>query len=285
MTDPSTSSSLTSIPKNLPPRTSADGDQLVPRILWQTMKQDRLPAVMARWMQTWIDGNPEYSYRFFDDDDVREFIATEFSDYLEAYDRLEFGASKADLWRYLILYRYGGVYVDVDCECIEPLRSWIDPKASFVTQLGTNQDVCQWMLISAPGNPILRLAAERARARILAGNTRVRYRGFGFEDGQIGLQPGHIEIRHAVKGLAGPPVLQEAAESCFEDPELASLFEATQVVCVSRKRSCQMGGRVAHHIRDEEYVAGLALMSAPHYSRRELLAARLRKLLRRVGLG
>ena len=44
----------------------------------------------------------------------REFISKYFNkDVLEAYDTLLPGAYKADLWRYCILYKMGGIYMDI----------------------------------------------------------------------------------------------------------------------------------------------------------------------------
>jgi len=49
----------------------------------------------------------------FHDAACREFIAQEYPpDVLMAYDRLIPTAFKADLWRYCVLYKYGGVYLD-----------------------------------------------------------------------------------------------------------------------------------------------------------------------------
>ena len=50
----------------------------------------------------------------FNDDACREFLAMTFpTDVVYAYDRLIPTAFKADLWRYCILYMFGGVYMDI----------------------------------------------------------------------------------------------------------------------------------------------------------------------------
>ncbi|MBE0653157.1 MAG: glycosyl transferase, partial [Bacteroidales bacterium] len=97
------------------------------------MKSSQVPAIMKEYTETWIENNPEYEYRFFDDDDMIDFVSTDFPAYLEAFKRIKYGASKADLWRYLIMYKHGGVYADMDCRCINPLRLWIDQGARYVT--------------------------------------------------------------------------------------------------------------------------------------------------------
>lgn len=56
----------------------------------------------------------------FNDADCRTFIMNEYPpDVLTAYDRLIPTAFKADLWRYCILYKYGGVYLDVKYQFID----------------------------------------------------------------------------------------------------------------------------------------------------------------------
>src|SRR3954470_8471971 len=94
------------IPKYLAPREQADYMQKVPKVIWQTMKTNRVPVVMKDFADSWINKNPEYEYRFHDNDDIIEFLKNDFPEYLEGYNKLKFGASKADLWRYLIMYKY-----------------------------------------------------------------------------------------------------------------------------------------------------------------------------------
>jgi mannosyltransferase OCH1-like enzyme len=61
-----------------------------------------------------IHQNPEFEYRFFDDNDCRNYIIQHFpKEVLFAYDSLIPGAFKADLWRYCVLFKEGGVYLDI----------------------------------------------------------------------------------------------------------------------------------------------------------------------------
>jgi hypothetical protein len=58
--------------------------------------------------------NPEFQHFLYDDNMCREFIRDNFpEDVLRAYDLLIPGAYKADLWRYCILYKKGGIYLDI----------------------------------------------------------------------------------------------------------------------------------------------------------------------------
>jgi mannosyltransferase OCH1-like enzyme len=261
-------SDLYTIPNRLPPRNGEAYDQCVPKIIWQTMKANSVPKIMKDYSDSWIGLNPEYEYRFFDDQDIARFIATEFPEFIAVFNKIKQGAVKADLWRYLILYKFGGVYADMDCRCIAPLRKWIQPGANWVTQLGINRDVCQWLIITVPGNPVLKKAAEKSKGNLIHAKEYGEYQGFYVgADQRMELCKSVDPIRsyHPIMKLAGPPVLQEAAEECFLDPSCAALFKSTQIVCISGKVSCQMNGNVQHEYRNQEYIQALEKLSTPHY--------------------
>ena len=192
-------SDLVIIPKYVAPREQVNVNQRVPRIIWQTMKTNRVPAVLKSYADTWINLNPEYEYRFFDNDDILNFIQSEFPDFLSAYNKIKYGASKADLWRYLVLYKYGGIYADLDCRCLNPLRNWIDTEARLATQIGINNDMCHWLIISEPGNPIFMRAANEAVRHIETKQFKVTYSGFDYDGKILALRDGKAhEINHDI---------------------------------------------------------------------------------------
>jgi mannosyltransferase OCH1-like enzyme len=67
---------------------------------------------------------PDWNYVLTDDVDNRKLVETHFPDFLETYDSFPRGIQRADAVRYIWLYLYGGVYMDLDSELqksIEPL--------------------------------------------------------------------------------------------------------------------------------------------------------------------
>ncbi len=256
------------IPKKLDPRTSPKCVQKIPKIIWQTMNTNRLPILLKSYIDTWINLNPEYEYRFFDDTDILDFLKTDFPDYLEGYRRLKFGASKADLWRYLIIYKYGGVYADIDSKCIKPLCEWVNPNASFVTQLGVNKDICQWLILSIPRNSIFLRAAEKTLQNQEKNNKEISYYGFESKDKRLTFRKNTIpiKVKHEILALSGPPVLQKAAEECFDEGLISQIMDQTQLVCVSGATSCQMNGNVKHDTGDQGYKSSYKLLHLKHYN-------------------
>ena len=58
--------------------------------------------------------NPDFEYRFFDDDDVVRFVDTEFPEFRTMFDTFRFRIQKYDFFRYLSVCRFGGFYLDLD---------------------------------------------------------------------------------------------------------------------------------------------------------------------------
>ena len=55
---------------------------------------------------------PEYDYIFFSENDRIDFIKKNYSNFLETYQKVNVGAYKADLFRIMYLYKFGGLYFD-----------------------------------------------------------------------------------------------------------------------------------------------------------------------------
>jgi len=136
------------------------------RVIFQTHARSTFLPPMQYWaMRTWIDRNPDYRYMFYDDEDVARFIEgywhpllsnAQLDDIREAASLLRRHmpmAASADLLRYMLILKYGGVYVDTDTACIDALSTWIDyEQDSFIVQ--SNMDL-QWIIIAAPDHPVI----------------------------------------------------------------------------------------------------------------------------------
>lgn len=105
----------------------------IPNVIYQTFETKVLPKLLANAVKSWHDMNPEYSWKYYTDKDRREYIKKYFStDVLKTYDLLIPGAYRADLWRYCVIYREGGVYVDIKMGAIKKLSELIDHDTNIV---------------------------------------------------------------------------------------------------------------------------------------------------------
>lgn len=107
--------------------------------------------------------NLEYEYFFYDDKMVYDYIAKNYPEYLYLYNTIIPGAYKADLFRYLVLYKEGGVYLDCKSSTIIPLRMFIPRDVGFISFLDRTPGTIQISFIaSVAGHPLLKKCIDNA---------------------------------------------------------------------------------------------------------------------------
>ena len=98
-----------------------DSSAVIPRILHQSWKTTELPSPADRWRRSWLTLNPDFEHRFYDDDECIDFVRHNAPQFLRIYQGLPTAIQRADLFRYLVVYLTGGMWADIDMECLRPI--------------------------------------------------------------------------------------------------------------------------------------------------------------------
>ena len=148
----------------------------IPANIFQTWHTKNLPPLMQNAVRQVKLFNPRFNHYLFDDNDCREFIKNNFNkEILNAYDTLIPGAYKADLWRYCILYKMGGIYLDIKYKPINRFKfiNLLD-REHFVYDTN-NIDIYNALIVCSPGNEILLNAINK-----VVKNVKNRFYGSSF---------------------------------------------------------------------------------------------------------
>ncbi len=155
----------------------------IPRIIHQTVrsKSDIHPVLQAN-IEKNMALNPSYAHRLYDDDDIETFIADHYGpDMYSLYRQINplYGAAKADFFRYLLIYKVGGIYLDIKSSIEKNLDEILTPEDSFLLSIWHNREgeFCQgwgmhpgcgplgeyqqWNIISKPEHPFVQAVIER----------------------------------------------------------------------------------------------------------------------------
>ena len=130
---------------------------MIPKVIYQTWYKKDLPDNIKKLNENMLSLNKDYAYYLFDDNDIELFIQENYdNNILKAYNMLNVGAAKADLWRYLILYKNGGIYLDIDSEIYSNLDELISSDDhAIISREGNHNLFVQWCLIFSPNHPLL----------------------------------------------------------------------------------------------------------------------------------
>lgn len=91
-------------------------EQRIPKIIHQIWLGSPLPEVYKKLQESWIKNHPDWEYKLWTDKDIEKLKLVN----KEIYEATQNYGAKSDIARYEILYRFGGLYVDMDFECLQP---------------------------------------------------------------------------------------------------------------------------------------------------------------------
>lgn len=143
--------------------------QRIPRIVFQTSKSRCLTPLLHKNANRWKQEG--WSYYFYDDDAVMRLFSEHFDEFPflrgVAYNCMDAGAMKADVWRYLVLYKYGGIYADVDSgftpdfdwEGILKHDAWMVVDVAYLPS--------QYFIAVSPRHPLMYYAVHHAILTLL----------------------------------------------------------------------------------------------------------------------
>jgi mannosyltransferase OCH1-like enzyme len=135
---------------------------MIPKIIWQTYKTKLPPAISISSIKTWIEKNPDYTLYYFDDEKCERFICDHFSqEFVNMYRSLPFGVMKSDAWRIAIVYIYGGIYTDLDTDCLKPADEWLKDYSFVAAEETPEGTVANFTFAAESKHPILYSCLEQ----------------------------------------------------------------------------------------------------------------------------
>jgi hypothetical protein len=158
----------------------------IPKIIFQTWKTHSLPKQFEYWSGTWKKYNPDYNYILWDDAENRAFVAEHFDWFLPVFDSYDAGIKRADAIRYMFLYHHGGIYADLDFECLKPFDDLLEKHkeydiilgsmdAGFGSQWHLSNNIPNAIMISKPGCSFwLKVLKEMQRRSKIPGRPEVQ---------------------------------------------------------------------------------------------------------------
>ncbi len=147
------------------PRVGASGDSFVPRIVHQTYKSRDLPENFRRWREECQRLNPCWEFRLWTDEDNLDLVTTSYPELLPTYEGYDLKIKRIDAVRYMMLHKYGGVYMDMDLACLRGFNesTFSEPNTFYAAQQhedwtrisNRQQRVANAFMASSPGHPFL----------------------------------------------------------------------------------------------------------------------------------
>jgi hypothetical protein len=136
----------------------------IPRIVHITAKSRCVTPSVLRHLKQWQF--PGHSFYFHDDEAVDGLLYSNHTgtpheivpNLTQVLSCVTTGATKSDIWRYLILWHYGGIYSDIDNSATRFNGSTISPDDDSFFVVESLGIMSQYFLASSPKHPLMKHA-------------------------------------------------------------------------------------------------------------------------------
>jgi len=164
----------------------------IPKIIHQTYPTKNINSDIQNNINNLKNLNPDYEYILYDDNDIINFIKNNYSEHiLNTYNSInpEYGPARADYFRYLLMYKKGGIYLDIKSSCDRPFDLIINKNDEFIlTHWGykgswykilNNEygEYCNWNIIIKKNHPLMKKIIDQITYNI--NNYNVKKNGVG----------------------------------------------------------------------------------------------------------
>jgi hypothetical protein len=112
---------------------------MIPKIIHQTA-----PSDITKWHSSWFEYQKSwknhfsnYEYKIWTDEDLKNLIQKKYEWFFDTYNDYDINIKRIDAARYFLLYEYGGIYVDMDFECINNFEHEIPENTVSIAETGS----------------------------------------------------------------------------------------------------------------------------------------------------
>ena len=101
---------------------------MIPKIIHQTWKDKNLPPIIYKLVSeniSFLKSNG-YEYMFWTDDMILKLISEEYPNFYNIYKLARTGVQKGDIARIILVYHYGGIYIDLDVLVLRDFKEIIN---------------------------------------------------------------------------------------------------------------------------------------------------------------
>jgi len=138
--------------------------QGIPKIIHHICPKD-----YKRWNNKWFIGyestlrafpSPEFTHMYWYDDELHKFIESDFPWFLNMFNSYDINIKRIDMVRPFFLYKYGGIYLDMDIVCKKKLHSLLDYELVLSKSPNISSSYANAFFMTIPKNSFIKFCID-----------------------------------------------------------------------------------------------------------------------------
>jgi mannosyltransferase OCH1-like enzyme len=125
--------------------------KIIPKKIHQVWIGDSVPDLFQKCIDTIREMNPDYEYKLWTQDDIDEFGLKN----RNIFDKVDNLGCKSDIFRYEILERHGGIYLDTDFVALKKFDDLLGYELFGGTAYVEKPEVLNGLIGCVPNHPVI----------------------------------------------------------------------------------------------------------------------------------
>ena len=133
---------------------------MIPKLIHQTWKTLDVPDKWKDAVESCKNTNKDYTHIIWSDVMMENFVKKEYPDFYDIYMSYIYDIQRCDSFRYLVLYKYGGIYLDMDIVCKKKLDSLLKYDLVISNSANTPSSFTNAFYMVTPNNPFIKFCID-----------------------------------------------------------------------------------------------------------------------------
>jgi mannosyltransferase OCH1-like enzyme len=139
---------------------------MIPKIIHQTWKTNIIPSNWIIAVESCKKINKDYQHIIWTDDTMIIFVKENYPELYDMYCNYKYNIQRCDVFRYLVLYKYGGIYLDMDIICKSKLDYLLSYDIVFAKSSNIKSSFTNSFFMAQPNNRFIKYAIDNLYANM-----------------------------------------------------------------------------------------------------------------------
>lgn len=133
---------------------------MIPKIFHQTWKNNDIPLEWSEAVNQYKKIYQDYQYMLWTDEKMDDFVKNNYPLIYPTYKLYQYQIQRCDAFRYMVLYKYGGIYLDLDVICKSNINHLLNNQLILVKSSNFSSSFTNSFMAVEPSNPFIKYCID-----------------------------------------------------------------------------------------------------------------------------
>ena len=139
---------------------------MIPKLIHQTWKTTEIPDEWKEAVSSCKSIHSGFEHIVWTDETMDTFVKTHYPSFYQTYVSYKYNIQRCDAFRYLVLYKYGGIYLDMDIICKNSLSKLLQYDMVLAHSSNVETSFTNSFLMVVPNHPFFKYCIDHLSENI-----------------------------------------------------------------------------------------------------------------------